>query len=251
MIPYSDPSQPKHLTPYVNVGLIAVNFLVFFYELYEQSLGQLNHLFLAYTVVPCELFQRCPDYPGAPHPIYVTILTGMFMHAGWLHILGNMLFLWVFGDNIENAMGHFRYLVFYLLCGIAAALAQSAADMSSHVPALGASGAIAGVLAAYLLLFPTATISVLVFFFIIPLPIRVYAWILIGLWFAEQLLNGLAALGPHAQVGGVAYMAHVGGFICGALLVWFFRRRERVHATKHYHELLHGRSELPPAWPWS
>ncbi len=162
------------------------------------------------------------------------------MHAGWLHILGNMLFLWVFGDNVENAMGHVRYLIFYLVCGVGAALLQCGIDVGSHIPALGASGAIAGVLAAYLVLLPTAVIKTLIFFFVIPLPIRIYAWILIGFWFIQQLFSGITSLGPRAQTGGVAFFAHVGGFICGVLLVWVFRKPERVDRMKQYHQLLHG-----------
>lgn len=239
MIPYADASEPQHLTPVVNVGLILLNFVVFFYELYEGSTGQLNHFYLAYSAVPCEIFHRCHSYPGAPNPVYITILTAMFIHAGWLHILGNMIFLWVFGDNIENAMGHVRYLIFYLTCGVAAGLAQSAVTMGSAIPALGASGAIAGVLAAYLILLPTAVIRTLLFIFIIPLPIRIYAWILIGLWFVEQVFSGYASLGPRAQVGGVAFFAHVGGFLCGAILVWFFRKPDRVTVMKRYHDRLH------------
>lgn len=246
MIPYADPSEPQHVFPFVNVALILVNFGVFFYELHEQTVGQLNHFYLSYSVIPCEIFHRCPVVSGAPHPVYLTIFTGMFMHAGWLHILGNMIFLWVFGDNVENAMGHWRYLVFYLLCGIAAALTQSAIDVNSTIPSLGASGAIAGVLAAYLVIMPTAVISTLIFFFIIPLPIRIYAWVLIGFWFIEQLFSGLGSLGPRAQQGGVAFFAHVGGFLCGLVLVWVFRNPGRTDRMKRYHQQLQTR--VDPTW---
>jgi len=247
MIPYADSSEARRLTPVINVGLILVNFAVFFYELHEQSIGRLNHFYLSYSVVPCELFQRCHAISGAPHPVFLTIFTGMFMHAGWLHILGNMIFLWVFGDNVENAMGHVRYLTFYLLCGVAAAVAQTGIDVGSHIPALGASGAIAGVLAAYLVLFPTAVIRTLVFFFIIPLPISIYAWILIGFWFVEQLFSGVASLGPSVQTGGIAFFAHIGGFMCGLVLVWFFRRKDNVERMKRHHQ----RRPRPPSRQWS
>jgi len=240
LIPYSDPSEPQHLTPFVNASLIAVNFAVFFYELHEQSIGQLNHFYLSYSVIPCEIFQRCHDFSGAPQPVYLTIVTSMFMHAGWLHILGNMIFLWVFGDNVENAMGHWRYLIFYLACGVVAAITQSAIDVGSTIPSLGASGAIAGVLAAYLVLLPTAIIRTLVFWFIIPLPVGIYAWVLIGFWFVEQLFSGVTSLGPSAQTGGVAFFAHIGGFICGLLLVWVLRQPHRVDRMKTYHRRLHG-----------
>jgi membrane associated rhomboid family serine protease len=240
VIPYADESEPQHLAPFVNVGLILANFAVFFYELYEQSIGKLNGFYRSYSVVPCELFERCHAVAGAPHPVFLTIFTGMFMHAGWLHILGNMIFLWVFGDNVENAMGHVQYLFFYLICGVAAALTQSAIDVGSHIPALGASGAIAGVLAAYLVLLPTAVIRALIFLFIIPLPIAIYAWVLIGFWFIEQLFSGVASLGPSAQTGGIAFFAHVGGFLCGALLVRVFRDPKRVEQMKQYHQQLHN-----------
>lgn len=241
MIPYADESEPQHTFPIVNVALILINFAVFFWELYEQSVGRLNHYFLAYSVVPCEIFQRCHVVPSTPHPVYVTILTAMFMHAGWLHILGNMIFLWVFGDNVENAMGHIRYLIFYLICGVAAALVQSGIDIGSHIPALGASGAIAGVLAAYLVLLPTSVIRAFILVFIIPLPIRLYAWILIGLWFLEQLFNGFATLGPSNQAGGgIAFFAHIGGFGTGFILVWLFRQPDRAQKMKQYHQRLHG-----------
>ncbi|HZT96866.1 MAG TPA: rhomboid family intramembrane serine protease [Chloroflexota bacterium] len=240
MIPYSDPSEPQHSIPFVNVALILANFGVFFYELHEQTLGRLNHFYLEYSVIPCEIFQRCHDVAGAPHPIYITILTGMFMHAGWLHILGNMIFLWVFGDNVENAMGHAGYLIFYLLCGVAAAITQSAVAVNSTIPALGASGAIAGVLAAYLVLQPTASIGALLFVFIIPLPIRIWAWLLIGFWFVEQLFNGVASLSPAAQQGGVAFFAHIGGFVCGLILVWVFKRPNKARQIKAYHQKVHA-----------
>jgi membrane associated rhomboid family serine protease len=244
LIPYSDRGNPNRSTPFVNVALILANFAVFGYELYRGSVGSLNQFYLAYSEIPCEIFQRCTDAPGVPHPIYVTIFTAMFMHAGWLHILGNMIFLWVFGDNVENAMGHLRYLIFFLLCGVAAALAQSLVDINSTVPTLGASGAIAGVLAAYLVLFPTASIRTLLFIFVIPLPIRLYAWILIGFWFVEQLFSGVSSLGPTSQQGGIAFIAHVGGFICGLVLVWLFRKRDRVDGLKQYQRQL-NRGELP------
>src|SRR5947209_11067331 len=147
MIPFSDPSEPDRIFPTVNLLLIAVNFLVFFYELSLEAQGTsvFNRFVVDYSLVPCEYTQHCIPYAGTPHPFWLTLFSSMFMHGGWLHILGNMLFLWVFGDNIENSMGHLRYLVFYLLCGIGASALEIATAVDSGTPGLGASGAIAGV----------------------------------------------------------------------------------------------------------
>ena len=238
MIPYSDPSEPNRIFPVVNLTIIAVCFLVFFYELSlgSQGTGALNRFILHYSIVPCEYTNECHNVPGTPSP-FVSLFTSMFMHGGWLHILGNMLFLWVFGDNIENSMGHIRYLIFYLLCGLGANALEIATASSSHTPGLGASGAIAGVLAAYLMLYPGSRIGTLIPISIIFIPVRLPAWILIGFWFILQLINGLATLSPRAAEasGGVAYWAHVGGFLTGAVLIWFFRRRDRVGQMRTYH----------------
>jgi membrane associated rhomboid family serine protease len=240
LIPYSDPSEPDHVFPFVNIGLIAVNFLVFFYELSLGTQGQsiLNRFIAGYSLVPCEYTSHCAHYLYAdtPHPFIITLLTSMFLHAGWLHILGNMIYLWVFGDNIENAMGHVRYLVFYLLVGFAASALEIATAAGSRDPGLGASGAIAGVLAAYLMLYPRSRIRTLIPITIIFLPVRLPAWVLIGFWFILQLVSGLETLSTAPTVnGGVAYFAHVGGFVAGLILVWVFRRPERVGRWRAYH----------------
>src|SRR5262249_40010902 len=151
--------------------------------------------------------------PPGPHPIYLTLLTSMFMHANWMHLGGNMLFLWVFGDNLEDRMGRGRYLVFYLLCGLAASAAQIMLGPDSKVPGIGASGAIAGVMGAYLLLFPRARIRTLGQFGVYDVP----AWAMLGLWIVTQVLAGMGQWGGK-EMGGVAYAAHVGGFVTGLLL---------------------------------
>lgn len=237
MIPYSDPSEPGHVFPFVNIGLIVVNFLVFFYELSLSGQGVLNAWIGAHGIVPCEFTANCPTnlYPGTPSPFWVSLLTSMFMHAGWLHILGNMLFLWVFGDNVENSMGHLRYLIFYLLAGLAASALEILTDVTGRAPGLGASGAIAGVLAAYLMLYPRSRVRTLIPIVIVLIPVGLPAWVLIGFWFVEQFFNGVVVLASRTAVGGVAYWAHVGGFIAGAILVWFFRRPERVSRLRTYH----------------
>jgi membrane associated rhomboid family serine protease len=239
MIPYSDPSEPNRVFPLINITIIVLNFLVFFYELslQTQSTASFNSFIFDYSVVPCEYTNHCSPYAGTPNPFWVTLFSSMFMHGGWLHILGNMLFLWVFGDNVENSMGHFRYLIFYLVCGLGANGLEIATAATSRTPGLGASGAIAGVLAAYLLLYPTSRIGTLIPIGIIPLPVRLPAFVLIGFWFLEQLLNGFVSLSQKAAnaTGGVAYWAHVGGFVTGAVLIWFFRRPERVGRLRAYH----------------
>ena len=239
MIPYSDPSEPGRIFPWVNISIIVINFLVFFYELSLEAQGAstFNHFLYQYSLVPCEYTSHCTIVPGAPQPFWLALFTSMFMHGGWAHIFFNMLFLWVFGDNIENSMGHLRYIAFYFLCGLGANALEILTAVNSTVPGLGASGAIAGILAAYLMLYPGSSVRTLLWFVIIPLPVRLPAFILIGFWFLTQLFDGLAALSTPAAnaTGGVAYWAHVGGFITGAVLIWFFRRRERVNQVQSYH----------------
>lgn len=247
MIPYSDPSEPNRIFPIVNIGLIIANFIVFFYELSIESMGTtpFNHFINTYSLVPCEYTARCnPAHFAAPQPFEITMLTSMFLHAGWLHILGNMLFLWVFGDNVENSMGHVRYLIFYLLCGFAANALEIATSASSTVPGLGASGAIAGVLGAYLVLYPGSRIGTLIPITFILIPVRLPAWVLIGFWFVLQFLNGLVTISSQAgqATGGVAYWAHVGGFTAGVLLIWVFRKRDRVRQMRAYHTRRYGGS---------
>lgn len=245
MIPYSDPSQPNRIFPYVNIAIIVANFLVFFYELSLQVQGtsSFDHFIFSYSLVPCEYTNHCSAYAGTPHPFWFTLFSSMFMHAGWLHILGNMVFLWVFGDNIENAMGHARYLIFYFICGLGANALEILTSQTSNTPGLGASGAIAGVLGAYLMLFPGSRIGTLigpiVFVFI---PVRLPAWVLIGFWFVLQLLDGIVALSSKvaAATGGVAYWAHVGGFITGAVLIWIFRHPQRTPDMQAYHAGQYG-----------
>lgn len=224
MIPVGD-STRRRTTPYVNVALIAASVLVFVYELSLDSVD-INTFFLDWGVIPAQLTDWLESPSGLEEP--ATVFSSMFIHGGWLHLIGNMLFLWVFGDNVEDAMGHVRYLVFYALAGVAAAALQVYVDQDSLVPMVGASGAIAGVLGAYLVLYPRATVAVLIpwlwFFGAFPVP----AAFLIVFWFLLQLLNGVAALGTATGVTeGVAVWAHVGGFVAGFALVWVFRRPRR------------------------
>jgi membrane associated rhomboid family serine protease len=236
MIPYSaqDTNDSDQIFPWMNIALIVANFLVFFYELAlgAQGAATQNRFFLDFSLVPCEYTGHCTPYPGTPNPYWLTLFTSMFMHAGWLHILGNMLFLWVFGNHVEKAMGHGRYLVFYLVCGLGANALEIATAATSNAPGLGASGAIAGILGAYLALYPTSRIGTLVPISIILIPVRLPAWVMIGLWFLIQLFDGLA---PGSASSGVAYWAHVGGFLTGLLLVRLFTQPDRVAQGRIYH----------------
>lgn len=220
MIPLRD-DNPSDLAPVVALTLIGLCVLAFLWQL---SLGERGESAIySLGLIPSVLFgiDRLSD-DLAWVPPAATILTSMFMHGGWMHLLGNMLYLWIFGDNVEDAMGHGRFLLFYLLCGLAAAMAQAVFDPRSQVPMVGASGAISGVLGAYLLLYPHARVLVVVPFGFILQTMRLPAGIVLALWFGLQLLSNLMT--PAGQ-GGVAFRAHIGGFIAGMLLVGLFKRR--------------------------
>ena len=204
MFPIRD-HNPSGRVPYVTYGLIAVNILVFLgYWLTIRDVDSLNQFFFDWGLVPAKIMAG-QGYSG--------LVTHMFLHGGWMHIGGNLLFLWIFGDNLEDVMGHLGYLVFYLACGFGAAALQIAGDPYSMGPMVGASGAIAGVLGGYLLLFPRARVDVLFIFVIFFKVFSIAAWIVLGLWFVVQFYNGVTA-----TADGVAYLAHIGGYIAGLLL---------------------------------
>ncbi|HAF12457.1 MAG TPA: rhomboid family intramembrane serine protease [Blastocatellia bacterium] len=242
VFPLYDDNSDRTLTPFVNYVLIAINIFVF---VFLQQLGTNEKFTYAFSTVPLEIVSgrdiRTPDrvvedpvggqrllVPGlqpTPFSVYLTLIFSMFMHGGIAHIAGNMLFLWIFGDNVEDRMGHFRYLIFYLVAGVLASLAHViataalATDQSSMlIPSLGASGAISGVLGGYIVLYPRRRVTVIMFRFLTDVP----AYVAIGIWFAFQLISGLGILGGGSQQGGVAYAAHVGGFVAGLVLVKFF-----------------------------
>lgn len=212
MIPIRD-VIPSRTTPVVTITLIVANALVF---LFQQSLpaSESQSFVMTWGLVPAAFS-------------WVTMLSSMFLHGGWAHFLGNMLYLWIFGDNVEDRFGHLRYLFFYLMCGTAAALLQVFFSAGSRIPMVGASGAIAGVLGAYIVMFPHSRVLTIVPIFIIVQFIEVPALLLLGLWFVLQLLNGVGSLAQTADVGGVAFWAHAGGFVVGMIAVFFFRRPER------------------------
>jgi membrane associated rhomboid family serine protease len=242
IFPLYDDNSDRTTTPIVNYILIAINILVF---VFLQQLGNNDKFTYAFSTVPQEIVTgrdvRTPDrvveapvtgqqllLPGlqpTPFSVYLTLIISMFMHGGIAHIAGNMLFLWIFGDNVEDRLGHVRYLIFYLLTGVLASLAHVlstvmfAVDQSSLlVPSLGASGAISGVLGAYLVLHPKRRVTVILFRFLTDVP----AYVAVGIWFAFQIISSLPMFGGRSPQGGVAYAAHIGGFIAGVALVKVF-----------------------------
>jgi membrane associated rhomboid family serine protease len=267
MIPISD-SPRASITPWVNYGLILLNIAVFLFMLTlsntiptnrvaanqsfaDQVTGvcyrfnapptDIDSFTCKWAFQPKEWFDNLRGKSDVARPdrpvILISIVTAMFLHAGWIHILGNMLFLWVFGDNVEDRLGHAGYLAFYLLAGIVASLVQGLIDVNSVVPVLGASGAIAGVLGAYLVFYPRAYVNVIIpFFILIFIPLPIPAFIMIGLWFLQNLLSGVASINNVASPdAGVAFFAHVGGFVFGMLSVLVFFRGA-------------GRRRAPPRW---
>jgi membrane associated rhomboid family serine protease len=235
MIPLKD-DTPRFTTPLVNYLLITANVLVFFFEL-SLGRGMQGRFMREFGLVPARLgallYGTVPQAHVHLHAIspelgLFSILSSMFIHAGWLHIIFNMWFLWIFGRNVEDALGHFPYLVFYLVCGTTAALTQTAVNLNSLIPTVGASGAIAGVMGGYFVLYPRARVLMLVpffFFFFLWLP----AWAVLGYWFVLQFLSGVgtALVTADGNAGGVAFWAHMGGFLAGVLLVRLFPSRAR------------------------
>jgi membrane associated rhomboid family serine protease len=245
LFPFRD-DNPTRITPAVTVTLIAANVLVFLYQFSLQ--GRAGEAFIyAFGMIPAVLFggaQLPPDI--AVLPGWATVFSSMFLHGGIMHIAGNMLFLWVFGNNVEDAMGHGRFIAFYLLCGVAAALAQGFSDTASEIPMIGASGAISGVLGAYLVLHPRAQVHSLLFLGIFIRVIALPAMAVLGIWFGLQLLQ--ATLFRAEGEGGVAFLAHIGGFIAGAVLVPLFRSRQAV-AWQAHERIEHGPWQPRPG-PW-
>ncbi|HYO90419.1 MAG TPA: rhomboid family intramembrane serine protease [Pyrinomonadaceae bacterium] len=242
IFPIADDNSDRTIFPFVNYALILINILVF---VFLQGLGSNDRFTYAFSTVPYEIvtgsdvttpdrvvehpmtkqYVEVPGLQPTPFSVYITLLTSMFMHGGLAHIFGNMLFLWIFGDNLEDRLGHVRYLLFYLVCGVLASLAHvfSTVLLSSDraellIPSLGASGAISGVLGGYILLHPHRRVHAFMFSVLTTVP----AWVAVGIWFIFQLISGLGMLGGGSQRGGVAYAAHIGGFIAGLLLIKIF-----------------------------
>lgn len=232
MFPLRD-DNPTTITPVVTWLLIGISSIVF---LYQFSLGpQASQLFaFQYGAVPAVIVggQRLPDNMAVIPPA-ASIFTSMFLHGGWLHLIGNMWFLWIFGNNIEEAMGHLRYLAFYLICGLVASMSQILCYPDSTIPTIGASGAIAGVMGAYLMLYPRARVWTLIFLVFFIRLIYLPAGVVLGFWILLQFFNGSMAVGQN--VGGVAFWAHIGGFIAGVLLVGLFKKSSVRFFNPPYH----------------
>jgi len=239
MIPISDDNSDRHLTPVVNYIFIALNILVF---VFLQGMGTNLHFTYSFAAVPAEILSgsditthgqivvdqytgeqfEIPGLQVTPIPVYFTLITSMFMHGGWAHLIGNMLYLWVFGDNIENRIGHTKYFIFYMLCGIFASLSHVLSSLlmpnTSLIPSLGASGAISGILGAYIILFPNRRVNMLLGWWIVAVP----AVLALGIWIIFQVVSGIGMLGGSDD--GVAYAAHIGGFITGIIFIKIFDR---------------------------
>jgi membrane associated rhomboid family serine protease len=221
-LPIGD-DNPHATTPFVNYTLIAACVIVFLWQISLPPNAEAAAVYM-FGLVPGNLLGTAELAPQVDLlPAWMTIFTSMFLHGGWMHLLGNMGYLWIFGDNIEASLGHRRYLIFYLLCGVVAALAQTVAAPNSEIPMIGASGAISGVLGAYLVLHPRANIRVFVWLFIYLSVWNVPAFIVLGFWFGGQLLS---SMNVDPGEPGVAFLAHIGGFVAGAVLVFFFKKRE-------------------------
>ncbi len=254
MFPIRD-DNPHFLTPHVTCGIIAVNALSW---LLLQGMGSepaLSASVCKLGLMPAELLNLLPagtQVQLGPQAVcqitgsasYYTVLTSMFMHGGWLHIIGNMWFLWIFGNNVEDSMGHLRFALFYLLCGLVAALGQVVADPDSALPMVGASGAIGGVMGAYIVLYPRVHVHMLIFLGFFVTVIAVPAMFMLGYWFVLQVLGGFGSVG--SEGGGTAFWAHVGGFVAGALLIHFFKDPELV--ARHPYRGLHQQGAATRNW---
>jgi membrane associated rhomboid family serine protease len=217
MIPLRD-TQPSYSTPFVTMAIIAVNIMVFFHQI-SLNTYEMNEFISRYAIIP-DRFQ------------YVDLLTSMFMHGGWMHLVGNMWFLWIYGDNIEDILGHAQYFVFYVLSGAAAGLIHVMLEPNSLVPTLGASGAIAGVMGAYMVKFPHSRILTLVPIIIFFTTMEIPAFIMLLYWFALQIFSGVGSLSSYATKGGTAWFAHIGGFVAGVLLIFAMHTKERFRHRK-------------------
>ncbi len=222
MIPFKD-DNPTQTFPFVTIGLIVINSIVFLWEI--TSYGGINRAAYLYGAIPYNIISFEKTQPI--HPV-VTIFTSMFLHGGFFHLIGNMLYLWIFGNNIEDTIGHFRFLIFYIFCGIIAVYSHAITEIQSSIPMIGASGAVSGILGAYMLLFPHARVHTLVIFGFFWQVVRIPALFVIGFWIVIQIINGILTKGLLNQ-GGVAWFAHIGGFLAGIITIklWIPKRKYR------------------------
>jgi membrane associated rhomboid family serine protease len=227
MIPLRD-DTPRYSTPFVTYFIIALNVLVFLFEISIDSQGPqaLNHFIREFGVVPRHFLKVAGGSTVSLPALFMPILTSMFLHGGWWHLIANMWFLWIFGDNVEDYLGHFVYLLFYLASGVAAAVLYVVLDASSNVPTVGASGAIAGVMGAYFMVYPRSRVLTWfppIFFFYLP------AWVMLGYWFVYQFISGTAvSVVGERNMGGVAFWAHVGGFAAGIVMIKLLPQRQKT-----------------------
>ncbi len=224
MIPLKDQNPSKSI-PFVNIALILINISIFLYQYFFYSEGP-ELMFLRLGFLPYEFTHMVDISPENLIPVPLTMFSAMFMHAGWLHLLSNMLYLWIFGDNVEDILGHRRYLFFYLFCGIAATLIHGFMNVNSKIPTVGASGAIAGVLGAYICLFPKARVQTLIIIIIFFRIVRIPSVVLLGYWILIQVVSGMAEMEAHTG-GGVAWFAHIGGFFTGLVLIMGMKKKRR------------------------
>jgi membrane associated rhomboid family serine protease len=221
MIPIVDENDHSGIA-FVSIGLVALNVLAFLLEISQPSPAALQSFIEAWGVVPREYAAGRDLPPQIPYPYWSTLITSMFLHGGWGHLGGNMLFLWIFGDNIEHRIGHLRFILFYMLCGLAAGIAHIVFNSGSPIPTVGASGAISGVLGGYLVLFPRNRVYVMTWGGVAAVP----AILMLGLWILMQFINQFGAVADTPETGGVAYLAHIGGFAAGMILAPLFSPRQ-------------------------
>ena len=244
MFPYRD-DNPTVITPYVTIGIIALNVIAWVVVQGMGTAGPLARSVCELGLVPGEFLRTAPPGTGTAlgpgmmcvvdaEPNYFTIVSSMFLHGGWFHLIGNMMFLWVFGNNIEDSMGHVKFVLFYLISGVAAALAQMTVNPDSTIPMVGASGAVSGVLGGYILLYPHARIYTLLFLGFFVTTIQLKAWVMLGYWIVLQILSGLPSLAGANRGGGVAFFAHIGGFVAGLVFVKLFETREHRERRRHF-----------------
>ena len=224
MIPLRD-ENPSYTFPFVNVLLILTNIFIFVYQKYFVP-GGIEPLYFQLGCIPYEFTHFTDVHPPSLVPVPVTVVTAMFMHGGWIHLLGNMLFLWIFGDNVEDTLGHVKYLFFYITCGFFASLFHIFTNVNSQIPSVGASGAIAGVMGAYMFLFPKARVKTLLILGILIQVVRIPAVFILGYWIFIQFLSGFAEFGSRMG-GGIAWFAHIGGFVAGFVLIIMTKKRRR------------------------
>ena len=242
MIPLKD-TIPHRGFPLMTWTIILLNGIIFIFEISIPK-DLLQQLFYLFGLVPAKYsYPKWAFIHGLPFDDYLSFLTNMFLHGGWLHILGNMWFLYLFGSRVEDQMGHIRFLIFYLLSGIAASAISFVVDIHSTIPEFGASGAIAGVMGAYILMFPKARILTVIPIFFFPFLVEISAFFYIGYWFVLQLFSGTLSFAFHSTQGGIAWWAHIGGFIVGIVLLPFFRKKEYSHRKFYpdetYHHISH------------